>query len=44
MTVTINGTTGIVTPDIGIDGTTLTVDAVNNRVGIGNSSPDNHYR
>ena len=39
MAVTINGTTGILAPDIGIDGTTLTVDAVNNRVGIGTSSP-----
>ena len=39
MTVIINGTTGIVTPDIAVDGTTLTVDAVNDRVGIGNSSP-----
>jgi len=39
MTVTINGTTGIVTPDIAVDGTTLTVDAVNNRVGIGTTTP-----
>ena len=39
MAVTINGTTGIVTPDIGVDGTTLVVDAVNNRIGIGQSSP-----
>jgi len=39
MAVTINGTTGILAPDIGIDGTTLTVDAVNNRVGIATSSP-----
>jgi hypothetical protein len=39
MAVTINGTTGILAPDIGIDGTTLTVDAVNNRVGIGTTTP-----
>jgi hypothetical protein len=39
MTVTINGTTGIITPDIEVDGTTLTVDAVNNRIGIGQSTP-----
>ena len=39
MAVTINGTTGILAPDIGIDGTTLIVDEVNNRVGIGDSSP-----
>ena len=39
MTVIINGTTGIVTPDIEVDGTTLTVDAVNDRVGIGTDSP-----
>ena len=39
MAVTINGTTGILAPDIGIDGTTFVVDEVNNRVGIGNSSP-----
>ena len=40
MAVTINGTTGIVTPDIGVDGTTLVIDAVNNRIGIGTASPD----
>jgi len=45
MAVTINGTTGIVTPDITsdsatIDSTTLVVDETNNRVGIGTSSPD----
>jgi len=44
MAVTINGTTGITTPDITsdsatIDGTTLVVDETNNRVGIGTSSP-----
>lgn len=39
MAVTINGTTGIVTPDIGVDGTTLVVDAVNNRIGIAQASP-----
>ena len=41
MTVTINGTTGIVTPDIGIDGTTFVVDAANNRVGVLEDSPSN---
>jgi len=45
MAVTINGTTGITTPDITsdsatIDSTTLVVDETNNRVGIGTSSPD----
>ena len=39
MTVTINGTTGIVTPDIGIDGTTFVVDSVNDRIGIGTDNP-----
>jgi len=44
MAVTINGTTGIVTPDITsdsatIDSTTLVVDETNNRVGIGTTSP-----
>ena len=44
MAVTINGTTGITTPDITsdsatIDSTTLVVDETNNRVGIGTSSP-----
>ena len=40
MAVTINGTTGILAPDIGIDGTTLVVDEVNNRIGIATSSPN----
>lgn len=45
MSVTINGTTGITTPDVDTDGltvdsTTLVVDETNNRVGIGTSSPD----
>jgi len=44
MAVTINGTTGITTPDITsdsatIDSTTLVVDETNNRVGIGTDSP-----
>ena len=39
MAVTINGTTGIVTPDIDVDGTTLVVDSANNRIGIGTDSP-----
>jgi len=41
MAVTINGTTGIVTPDLGVDGTTLVVDAANNRVGVLEDSPNN---
>ena len=45
MSVTINGTTGITTPDVTSDGltvdtTTLVVDETNNRVGIGTASPD----
>lgn len=39
MAVTINGTTGIITPDIGVDGTTLTIDGTNNRVGVGTDNP-----
>ena len=39
MAVTINGTTGIITPDIGVDGSTLVVDSVNNRIGIKTDSP-----
>ena len=44
MTITLNGTTGITTPDVTSDGltvdsTTLVVDEVNNKVGIGTSSP-----
>ena len=39
MTVTINGTTGITTPDLTVDTDTLVVDEANNRVGIGTSSP-----
>ncbi len=42
MAVTINGTTGIVTPDIGVDGTTLVIDSVNDRIGIGTASPDQY--
>ena len=41
MAVTINGTTGIVTPDIGVDGSTLVIDAANNRVGVLEDSPNN---
>ena len=46
MAVTINGTTGITTPDITadsatVDTTTLVVDETNNRVGIGTASPSN---
>ena len=43
MAVTINGTTGIITPDIGVDGTTLTVDSVNNRIGIGTDNPSSTF-
>lgn len=44
MAITLNGTTGITTPDVASDGltvdsTTLVVDEANNRVGIGTSSP-----
>jgi len=44
MAITLNGTTGITTPDVNSDGltvdsTTLVVDEANNRVGIGTSSP-----
>ena len=44
MTITLNGTTGITTPDVNSDGltvdsTTLVVDEANDRVGIGTSSP-----
>ena len=45
MTITLNGTTGITTPDVTSDGltvdsTTLVVDEANNRVGVGTSSPN----
>jgi len=40
MAVTINGTTGIDTPSLTADTTTLVVDETNNRVGIGTSSPE----
>jgi len=39
MAVTINGTTGIDTPSLTADTTTLVVDETNNRVGIGTDSP-----
>ena len=39
MAVTINGTTGIDTPSLTADTTTLVVDETNNRVGIGTTSP-----
>jgi len=44
MSIVLNGTTGITTPDVTSDGltvdsTTLVVDETNNRVGIGTSSP-----
>ena len=45
MSIILNGTTGITTPDVTSDGltvdsTTLVVDETNNRVGIGTSSPN----
>ena len=45
MSIILNGTTGITTPDVTADGltvdsTTLVVDEANNRVGIGTSSPN----
>ena len=45
MSIILNGTTGITTPDVTSDGltvdsTTLVVDEANNRVGIGTSSPN----
>ena len=39
MAVTIDGTTGVTTPDLTVDTSTLKVDAANNRVGVGNASP-----
>ena len=39
MAVTINGTTGIDTPSLTADTTTLVVDETNNRVGIGTATP-----
>jgi len=43
MAVTINGTTGIDTPSLTADTTTLVVDETNNRVGIGTASPTNTF-
>jgi len=40
MSVTINGSDGITTPSLEVDSTTLVVDEVNNRVGVGTSSPN----
>ena len=39
MAITLNGTTGITTPDLSVDTNTLFVDAANNSVGVGTSSP-----
>ena len=39
MAITLNGTTGIDTPSITADTTTLVVDATNDRVGIGTNTP-----
>lgn len=39
MAITLDGTNGVTTPDLTVDTDTLTVDATNNRVGIGTSSP-----
>ena len=48
MAITLNGTTGITTPDVNSDGltvdtTTLVVDEANNRVGIGTSTPSYRF-
>ena len=39
MAITLDGSNGVTTPDLTVDTDTLTVDATNNRVGIGTSSP-----
>jgi hypothetical protein len=39
MAITLDGTNGITTPDLAVDTNTLFVDAANNRVGVGTSSP-----
>lgn len=39
MSITLDGTNGITTPDLTVDTDTLVVDEANNRVGIGTSSP-----
>ena len=39
MAITLDGANGITTPDLAVDTNTLFVDAANNRVGIGTSSP-----
>ena len=39
MAITLNGTTGITTPGLITDDSTLTVDSANNRVGIGTNTP-----
>ena len=39
MAITLDGTNGITTPDLAVNTDTLFVDAANNRVGIGTSSP-----
>ena len=40
MAITLDGTNGVTTPDLTVDTNTLKVDAANNRVGIGNASPN----
>jgi len=40
MAISLNGTTGVDTPGLAVDTDTLYIDRVNNRVGIGTSSPD----
>ena len=40
MAITLDGTNGVTAPDLTVDTDTLTVDATNNRVGIGTSSPE----
>lgn len=39
MAITLDGTNGVTTPDLTVDTNTIKVDATNNRVGIGTSSP-----
>ena len=39
MAITLDGTNGVTTPDLTVDTNVLTVDAANNRVGIGTASP-----
>ena len=42
MAISLNGTTGVDTPGLAVDTDTLYIDRVNNRVGIGTSSPESN--